>query len=1774
MKKYFKKGLSVFLSLLMVFTSLVFVVPEMKAEAATAGKYYVKFHYDVINKDDDNGGEYTGGTSEDDKNGMKITYTKQDGTTGTYIVSLSGGTTSTGSKTCNTHVQTEASNSCTAQMTGIPTNIVLHIYGSSTDITEWYLTKVEVSTSSSFSTDTTFTLWSGKAGSHVQTWLGGVALITVNISGNKVSASGDGTSTTTNSTNKYDGAPTASEVRFLSGATSINIPKTGASNATNTYTAGVYDQYGVRMSHDPSFYVSSTSPTSKLTTSSSISGVSINKSTGVLTTTSAAQMSGATDSKNVYVQANYGSVYVNRTVTLNDPSYTYTLDANGGSLSNTAATTTKKYGNTFGSTPNAVRTGFSLKGFYTTDYDDSYATNNVPTSVTPLASGTSMVSDLNWYAAWQASIYQASFTYRNANAESVTESNGIYYGLPVTAPTIETVVTSDNGNWTHTFLHWKNGEETYAAGETLPTMSDANVAYTAVYSDTFNAADYAKVDKAIADAEAVMADSEYDEMYTESSRGALTSALNAVARGLGISEQTTVDGYATAINNAVANLEKNKYVVLFLDDDGDIITDGYHFVEYGASVDVPATPEKAYDADKHYSFNKWDQDTSDCAYVTDDLVFTAQFTGVNHSYSTSTVASTCTTDGSTLYDCTGCDHSYTVANGDTAHHTWETEKRVILSATCGASGLKATYCSVCGAIDENSFETFMEESEHSWAEEEMLIAESCTGTGIYTKTCEVCNKTEYRFVDPTGHTWGAKTVIAPTCMSKGYTVQRCTTCWFASYSEQLPIKENHLISTTTLNPTCSTAGYVKEKCAYNCGYEKTTPVPATDEHTIPDVWTLVEAATCSSYGVEKRECSVCHGKDEYRSIEPTGEHNYGDWVTAEEASCGVKGLETRTCTVCGIAGESRQTDALEHNWVKYAANSKSATCTETGIDAEICTICNSTKEFVTSKLGHDYAKTAETQADCHAGPTETWTCKNDASHTYTIITGVPNEHNYGTGTIVTQATCTTPQISLYICEDCGDEYELATAVPNGHSYIDNWVVVTLATETENGQMVRYCTVCNTAPEYATIPATGAHAFVKGDYVAPGCETTGSQAWVCTTHGDCEADYEETIPATGHETVLDTKDASCTETGYVKVVCGVDGCGKEIDSYEIPMLSHSYTEVEGSRIEATCTETGSYKTACSCGDEQTIVIPAKGHAYTTENFPATCMAGAKTVYTCDCGYSYAITTSDPLEHQWTEWVEVTPATADTAGVQRRECACVDCDCGKYEEAPIPPNGGHIFAKDTENSVEATCDTDGKLIYKCTDDHNCGVTYTYDVPAKGHQLKLQFKDATCTEDGYANVYCEACLITVEANTIDKLGHKYTSEVTTEAKCGEAGEITYTCENCGDTYTEKVDALEHSFIVEVAGTKVEPTCIVDGKVTMKCFNCDETQEKVLSKTGHAYDNGTVIVAPDCVTAGKIEFTCQYDHTHKFTEVTQPTGQHTLVGNPVDYAETCERPARQEQYCEACGNWVVVWESTNIPSHEWLDWVVEKLPTETEDGYQYRICETCGAKEEMTLTAGRMFRVTFYNDNGERLTRPMEYTYGSKAERPEDPIKHETDVYTYEFLGWTYGGYDYSEVDAEVAEVDKMLNYLGYGWDFSKEPDDDGYDTQEGYVKEMAVVAVYKKVEKLYDVTYVDGSGNDKVIEGIKHSEIAEAYKTAYGIPVKDPSEVYTYTFEKWQIICTKDKLTGEYVATATAQFAEKVIPGKEDEVVQEPTALMKFFQALMNFFKNLLSKIGINI
>ncbi len=82
-----------------------------------------------------------------------------------------------------------------------------------------------------------------------------------------------------------------------------------------------------------------------------------------------------------------------------------------------------------------------------------------------------------------------------------------------------------------------------------------------------------------------------------------------------------------------------------------------------------------------------------------------------------------------------------------------------------------------------------------------------------------------------------------------------------------------------------------------------------------------------------------------------------------------------------------------------------------------------------------------------------------------------------------------------------------------------------------------------------------------------------------------------------------------------------------------------------------------------------------------------------------------------------------------------------------------------------------------------------------------------------------------------------HSYKGKITAQPSCTNSGIETFTCESCGDSYTEIVSVKGHDYKVTV----VEPTCKKSGYSTYTCVNCgDEYKDDYIDATGHNFING----------------------------------------------------------------------------------------------------------------------------------------------------------------------------------------------------------------------------------------------------------------------------------------------------------------------------------------------
>lgn len=221
-------------------------------------------------------------------------------------------------------------------------------------------------------------------------------------------------------------------------------------------------------------------------------------------------------------------------------------------------------------------------------------------------------------------------------------------------------------------------------------------------------------------------------------------------------------------------------------------------------------------------------------------------------------------------------------------------------------------------------------------------------------------------------------------------------------------------------------------------------------------------------------------------------------------------------------------------------------------------------------------------------------------------------------------------------------------------------------------------------------------------------------------------------------------------------------------------------------------------------------------------------------------------------------EYTPATCTTPPT------CTKCGEIKGEKL------GHDWS-------EATC-----LIPK-----TCLTCKTTDGDPLGHS----WSEATCANPKT----CSICNLT-DGN---KLEHSYTKETTAEATCTSLGIITYTCDNCKDSYTEDIEMIGHSYSAEV--TK-DATCEKEGVTTYTC-ECGHSYTESIKATGHNYSS-KVTKKATCEEAGVKTYTCN-NCNKSYTESIKATGH--------DWADaTCTEP----QKCSICKT-----TSGKAVGHDWKE-------------------------------------------------------------------------------------------------------------------------------------------------------------------------------------------------------------------------------------------------------------
>ena len=272
-----------------------------------------------------------------------------------------------------------------------------------------------------------------------------------------------------------------------------------------------------------------------------------------------------------------------------------------------------------------------------------------------------------------------------------------------------------------------------------------------------------------------------------------------------------------------------------------------------------------------------------------------------------------------------------------------------------------------------------------------------------------------------------------------------------------------------------------------------------------------------------------------------------------------------------------------------------------------------------------------------------------------------------------------------------------------------------------------------------------------------------------------------------------------------------------------------------------------------------IMPTKMYAYAStcshsagvsvSTVPATCTERGKKIVKCSkCGkvLSTQHTTKSALGHSWKE--ETKQATETVKGYYKKWCT----RCGSintYKE--YPKICRHTNNGQFEYDPKPTCTKGGVKVLKCT---KCKVVMSRaNVPALGHNWRVETKQATETVKGYYKKWCTRCGSINTYKEYPKIcRHTNNGQFVYEKKptCTKGGVKVLKCTKCKKVISRsKVKALGHNWTEK----KVYPTKTAKGYYKKWCKRCKKvvknTKYDVLkficskSTDPAVYTNGTVM-------------------------------------------------------------------------------------------------------------------------------------------------------------------------------------------------------------------------------------------------------------------------------------------------------------------------------------------
>ena len=312
------------------------------------------------------------------------------------------------------------------------------------------------------------------------------------------------------------------------------------------------------------------------------------------------------------------------------------------------------------------------------------------------------------------------------------------------------------------------------------------------------------------------------------------------------------------------------------------------------------------------------------------------------------------------------------------------------------------------------------------------------------------------------------------------------------------------------------------------------------------------------------------------------------------------------------------------------------------------------------------------------------------------------------------------------------------------------------------------------------------------------------------------------------------DATCDKDGSKTVTTSCSDCGYVIskNNVVIPATGHAWGEWK--HDAATAEASATHTRVCGKDASHTQTKPCDFTSQVTQN--QTADLPEITTYTCkDCGYSYAKETKPALGHTHKYGTPVADYTSGEAFVEGKDYTHTATCTGEGTCSQPTKTDKCTFNNGVETKA-ATCTEPGVKTFTCT---KCGGTYTVAIPATDHNWG-DWKHVEGTEGADAK-HSRVCAN--DASHKETKACDFTAKVTQEATLDQAEITTYTCKDCGYSYTKETAPA-------LAGVTVTVNAVENGSVTLAGQDVTAGGSKKFAENG----TYTLVATPnaDCTFVG----------------------------------------------------------------------------------------------------------------------------------------------------------------------------------------------------------------------------------------------------------------------------------------------------------------------------------